>query len=51
MLAPMKLKSSCCAKYERKAKACKGCPVMALWSKKKRRKKLEKVRRRLKKAA
>ena len=51
MLPPMKLKSSCCAKYERKAKACKGCPVMALWSKKKRRKELEKVRRRLKKAA
>lgn len=47
----MKLKSSCCAKYERKAKACKGCPVLAVLSKKKRRKKLDKVRRRLKKAA
>lgn len=47
----MKIKSSCCAKYERKAKACKGCPVMALLSKKKRRRQLDKIRRRLKKAA
>ena len=47
----MKLKSSCCAKYERKAKACKRCPVMALLSKKKRRRELKKARRRLEKAA
>ena len=47
----MKLKKHCCEKYRRKAKACKGCPVMAVLSKKKRRRELDRVRRRLKKAA
>ena len=47
----MKLKSSCCAKYERKAKACKGCPVLMVLSKKKRRRRLDRIRRELKKAA
>lgn len=43
-----KVKSSCCEKYLRKAKACKSCPLMAGLSKKKRRKRIEKA---LKKAA
>jgi len=46
----MKLKSTCCGKYERKAKACKRCPVMAAFTKKERRKMLKQVRRRLKAA-
>ena len=47
----MKLKKSCCSKYEHKAKACRRCPVMALLSPKKRRKRLAKIRRALAKAA
>lgn len=47
----MKLKSKCCKKYRRKGKACKSCPVMAVLSKKKRRRKLKKARARLGKAA
>ncbi len=47
----MKLKSSCCRKFERKAEACRRCPLLAVLSKKKRRKKLEKLRRFLAKAA
>ena len=44
----MKLKSKCCGKYERKAK---GCPVMAVLSKAKRRKRLRRVREALRKAS
>jgi hypothetical protein len=47
----MKLKSECCAKYKRKAKCCKGCPLTAELSKKKRRKLLAKAKRKLAKAA
>jgi hypothetical protein len=47
----MKLKKHCCEKYRRKAKVCKGCPVMALLSDKKRRRRLKKIRRALQKAA
>lgn len=47
----MKLKSKCCKKFWRKAKACKNCPVMAVLSKKKRRRKLAKAKARLRKAA
>ena len=47
----MGLKSKCCLKYAAKAKACKGCPVMAGFSKKKRKKKLGKIKKRLKKVA
>ena len=46
----MKLKSKCCKKYEKKAKACKDCPVMARLSKKGRRKRLKIVRKSLTKA-
>ena len=47
----MKLKSKCCFKFESKAKACKKCPIMAAYTKKKRKKKLAKIRKRLEKAA
>ena len=47
----MKLKSHCCKKYKKKAKACKGCPVLVMMGKKQRRRKLEKARRRLRRAA
>lgn len=47
----MKLKSRCCEKYRRKAKACKACPVFAVMSKKRRKKRLGKIRRKLKAAA
>ena len=47
----MKLKTACCRKYERKAKACSRCPVLAVLGKKKRRRRLKKLRRELKKAA
>ena len=49
--AGVKLKAQCCRKYERKAKACKGCPVMAVLSKSKRRKRLRRIRKDLRKAA
>ena len=39
----MKLKSKCCRKYKKKAKACKRCPLMASMSKKKWRKHLQKT--------
>lgn len=47
----MKLKRHCCEKYCRKAKACKGCPVMAVLGDKQRRRQLKKIRRALAKAA
>jgi hypothetical protein len=47
----LKLKARCCKKYERKAKACKGCPVMAILTKGARRKRLRKIRKNLRKAA
>lgn len=47
----MKLKSSCCEKYRRKAKACEGCPVFAILGGKMRRKRLKKIRRQLDRAA
>ena len=47
----MKLKSTCCRKYERKAKACKRCPVMAVLSASKRRRTLKKIRHGLARAA
>jgi hypothetical protein len=34
----MRLKKKCCKRYERKGKACKSCPTMALLSKKERKK-------------
>lgn len=46
----MKLKPSCCAKFDRKGKACKRCPVMAVLSKKKRGKLLKAARKRRKAA-
>ncbi len=46
----MKLKSRCCKKYARKAKACKGCPVIAILSKSERRKKLRKAKKKLRNA-
>ena len=46
----MKLKSNCCLKYEAKARACKACPVMAAFTKKKRRKKLARIKKRLRAA-
>lgn len=47
----MSLKSKCCKKYKRKAKACSGCPIFALMSSKRRKKELRKARRKLQKAA
>ena len=47
----MKLKSKCCKKYKSKAKACQRCPLMAVMSKKVRKKTLKKYRRRIAKAA
>ena len=47
----MKLKKRCCEKYLRKAKACRGCPVMAVLGDKRRRRRLKKIRRALAKAA
>ena len=47
----MKLKKRCCEKYRRKAKTCKGCPVMAVLGAKERRRRLKKIRRQLAKAA
>lgn len=43
--------SKCCKKYERKAKACSGCPVLAVLSRKQRKKLLAKARCRRGKAA
>lgn len=40
-------KDSCCEKYRRKAKACKGCPLMAALSAKERERKLKKAKKRL----
>jgi hypothetical protein len=34
----MGMKSKCCKRYERKGKACKHCPTMAVLSEKERRK-------------
>ena len=47
----MKLKSDCCEKYKRKAKACRRCPLMAALTQKKRKQSLKKVRKRLARAA
>ena len=47
----MKLKKRCCEKFLRKAKACKGCPVLAVLSDKRRRKRLANIRSKLTKAA
>ena len=47
----MKVKKRCCEKYLRKAKACKGCPVMAALGAKQRKRRLKKIRRALAKAA
>lgn len=47
----MKTKSTCCHKYEKKAKACKRCPIMAALSAKKRRKAIAKAKKKLAKAA
>jgi hypothetical protein len=47
----MKVKSKCCAQFERKGEACKKCPLMAALSKKQRRRRLKKIRRKLAKAA
>jgi hypothetical protein len=47
----MKLEKHCCEKYLRKAKACRRCPVLAVLSNKRRRRRLEKIRRKLAKAA
>jgi len=43
--------ASCCEKYRRKGRACKGCPVIAVLSKKKRKRKLKRIRRKLERAA
>ena len=50
LVGAVKLKSKCCEKWEAKARACKACPVMAAFTKKRRRKKLAKIRKRLKAA-
>ena len=42
---------SCCEKFRRKGWACKGCPVIALPSQKKRKRKLKRIRRELEQAA
>lgn len=47
----MKSKSDCCKKYEKKGKACEGCPLMASLSRKQRKKVLGKARKKLAKAA
>lgn len=47
----MKLKSKCCYKYEKKAKACRKCPIMGACSKKQRKKKLAKIKKKLNRAA
>ncbi len=47
----MKLKSKCCGKYQRKAKACAKCPVMAVLSRKQRKRCLAKAKKRLAKSA
>ena len=47
----MKLKSKCCRKYKKKAKACQRCPLMACLSSKERKQQLAKIRKRLAKAA
>ena len=44
---PMKPKNKCCFKFEAKAKACKECPLMAAYSKKKRKKKLAKIKKKI----
>jgi hypothetical protein len=48
---PMKLKNKCCFKFESKAKVCKKCPIMAAYTKKKRKKKLAKIKARIRQAA
>ncbi|MDX1997467.1 MAG: hypothetical protein SF066_07080 [Thermoanaerobaculia bacterium] len=47
----MSCKDKCCGKYRKKAKACKGCPLMALLSPKERKRTIRKVKKRLAKAA
>ncbi len=47
----MKLKTDCCKKYKRRARACKRCPLMAVLGKKERKRRLSKARQRLAKAA
>ncbi len=47
----MKLEKRCCEKYRRKARACKGCPLMAGLGAKQRKRRLKKIRRALAKAA
>lgn len=47
----MKLKSKCCKKYKKKAKACKRCPLMAGLSRKERKRRLDKAKKRLAQAA
>jgi hypothetical protein len=47
----VKTKKKCCFKFEKKAKACNSCPVMAAYTKKKRRKILAKAKKRKKEAA
>ena len=46
----VKLKPRCCEKYARKAKACGGCPVIAVLSKSERRKKLRRAKKKLRRA-
>jgi hypothetical protein len=41
----MKPKPECCKKYDRKAKACKRCPLMLGLSKKGRRKRLRALKK------
>lgn len=48
---PMSAKDKCCGKFRKKAKACKGCPVLSMLGRKERKRKLEKIRKRLAKAA
>lgn len=43
----MKLKSSCCKKFRKKAKACKSCPIIAVMPKKLRRKTLKRIKKKL----
>lgn len=47
----MTLKSKCCKKYKKKAKACARCPILACMSPKKRKKCLAKAKKKLEKAA
>jgi|CXWL01.1.fsa_nt_gi hypothetical protein len=47
----MSAKDKCCGKYRKKAKACKGCPVLAMLGPRERKRCLKKARRRLEKKA